>query len=275
MIPQTFFEAKIIQPTQIELSEQAKLYYLMAAQDVQKHITNSIISNRSIDFYLKKTFEADSVMNYYNFYKETDPTKLKLFIENLMKKISEKEAIPDHSHVQDELPSRLTADRTITENESLKKLQEVELQLRTTLHSLRITKSTELEILNQIVKNLKQYPQMSKMKNDFEFLAAENENCINMVETIVSDLENFNQGVKNESKDFIKEEDLSTERQFVKMRPSEEKPKKEPLTNKYIENQISSLIQSSRGSQANLKPRKSEDSTKAEIYSPEIQEIIK
>src|SRR5688572_14862517 len=106
MIPQTFFDPKVIQATHVEMSEQAKLFYLMAAQDLQKHITNSIISNRNIDFYLKKTFDADQTLNYYNFYKETDPTKLKLFIENLLKKICEKEVFQDQSQDHEEQPSR-------------------------------------------------------------------------------------------------------------------------------------------------------------------------
>jgi len=278
MIPQTFFDAKLIQSTQIEMSEQAKLYYLMAAQDLQKHITNSIISNRNIDFYLKRTFEGDGVLNYYNFYKETDATKLKVFIENMIKKISEKEVLSEQSQEQtyEEQPSRLSANKTYIDNEQLKKFADLELQLKSTLHSLRITKSSELEVLNQIVRNLKQYPQLSKTKNDIEFLLAENENCINLVDGIVNDLENINQNYKIESKDFIKDDlELTHEKQSLKTRPTEDKLEKGSSAKKLIEHQISSLLQSSRGSESNIKPRKSEESTKTEMQSPEIQEIVK
>ena len=92
MIAQNFNDSRLINSTSLaEMSDQAKIFYYMAAQELQKHVTNSIIANRNLDFYLKRSFELDPTIAYYNFYKETDVTKLKVFLENFLNYIPDRQ----------------------------------------------------------------------------------------------------------------------------------------------------------------------------------------
>src|SRR3569623_931317 len=66
------------------LSHIAKSCYGSCAKSLQSFMTNSIISKKAMDFYIKKTFEPEFGPGMYNFYKETDVTKLKILIEGIL-----------------------------------------------------------------------------------------------------------------------------------------------------------------------------------------------
>lgn len=183
MIAQNFNDSRLINSTTIaEMSDQAKIFYYMAAQEVQKHVTNSIIANRNLDFYLKRSFELDPTIAYYNFYKETDVTKLKVFLENFLKYIPERQ-----NRIKDESESDLK--KVPDELKLIKRVNQLEYELKNTLYSLRVTKASELELINELIKSAKSSTQTTKLKNEIEFILAENDNYLSKFEQILAEVQ--------------------------------------------------------------------------------------
>lgn len=239
MIPQSFIDSRIIHSsTAMEMTDQAKIFYYMAAQDLQKHTTNAIISNRTLDFYLKRSFEADPTINYYNFYRENDPTKLKVFIENLLKYIPERNTKQN----QDILAEFQTGpiDSTVQN-----KLTELEYHLKNTVYSLRVAKASELEIIKQITKSSFSNSQMSKFKQDLDFVLTENENYLNNLENITNDLQSFNKTAINsprrlKAKGFDDDNGLLFETKKSPISRTTEKKMSKPIleTNEFLNPEI-------------------------------------
>jgi len=219
---------KITLPSQ-ELSNKAKLAYLSSSKYLQSCMTNSVISKRSLEFYLRRTYESDPVLESFNFYKDADNIKLKIFIEGLLNFLSENDDLSEGENNFETFKATIYND-----NSSLvKKMRELVTKLNSTAHTIKVIKQTEEEFFKSLGKDLS--PRFAPHKSDeLNFIIQENANLVALIEEITKDVESFLETGQNSN-----EPDILTRIQSYDNSPSIERQEKIQINDGLGLNQIS------------------------------------
>lgn len=173
-----------------EMSPQGTSIYINTAKTLQNYLTNCIISKRSLEFYLKKTFENDQALSEYNFYKEIDPIKLKIIIETMLKNIkSEYRNDPRGGS-----PNRRgDANSTELAEDYKQRLRSYLGQINSMVNSIKATKKAEFNLFKYILKEVLPTIKSDQIKNDIQFIIQENANLEGILDTVNRETEQFNQ----------------------------------------------------------------------------------
>jgi hypothetical protein len=173
-----------------ELNPAAMSLYINTAKTLQNYLTNCIISKRSLDFYLKKTFDGDSALADYNFYKELDPIKLKIIIETLLKNIKPEGKV----ELAKSSPIKRTEGNSSELAEDYKqRLKNFITQVTSMISSVRATKKAEFNLFKYILKELLPNIKSDQVKNDIQFIIQENANLEGILDSISKESEQFDQ----------------------------------------------------------------------------------
>jgi hypothetical protein len=176
--------------TASEMNPLAMNLYMNTGKTLQNYLTNCIISKRSLDFYLKKTFENDPALTEYNFYKEIDPIKLKIIIETLLKNIK-----PDSkAEFAKSSPIKRTEGNSTELAEDYKqRLKSFITQVNNMINSVKATKKAEFNLFKYILKELLPNIKSEQVKSDIQFIIQENATLEGMLDNISRDAEQFDQ----------------------------------------------------------------------------------
>lgn len=231
--------------SQPDLISESFFSFTAAAQQTKKSITNSFISRKPIEFYIKNLFQNKNIMDEYDFYKETNINKIKLFLENFLNELSKppsygsRETFGFH-------PERVnTYGSNYKSNESKgvsiemvnEQLNELKSCLKHFTKSLSEINHAELEYMESIEKtNLSRITQ--KYKVNKQVLFQESENLIVFTNNLIQYLEMLNLNISETPKrpenttafsvtDLETKEDLKMQDKMTQTVPSPPKQKAE------------------------------------------------
>jgi hypothetical protein len=189
-----------ITPTSQELSALAQSLYATSSKTLQNYLTNCIISKRNIDFYLKRTFDVDPTLKSYNFYKETDPIRLKILLEIMMKNVHTEAATKYQA-------AKSTEDTNISE-ELKTKLNSLLSKVTITTNSIQSTKKAEYKLFKYILDELLPHINSDEIKENIQYIIEENANIEHMIDSLNKEADQFSHEL---SKDTFIDFALTTE----------------------------------------------------------------
>jgi len=187
---------------QTEISPELLATYVTASQEYKKLITNSCVSRKPIEFYLKHTFKDTSLAEEYNFYNENNLLKLKTFFESLLIEIN-KNALSfatSNSMLTDEIEQK--AKNNEIKDKDLKiineQLNELKKSLKHFLNCLHLITQAESKYYEGVEKgNIYFKIDHQKFKLNKQALFQESENLITFTNNLIHILESLDFAINN------------------------------------------------------------------------------